>query len=59
MTKPPEKSVRYRGPERRHAFFPRRLRSVPPEALLVGADGDRRSGHGRRRSDAPLVRGEP
>lgn len=42
----------YRGPERRYAFFPRRLRSdqdaIPRE--LHGAD--RRSGQDRRRRDA-------
>jgi hypothetical protein len=39
----------YAGPERRQAFFPRRLRDVAREALLIDLpDGERRSGLDRR-----------
>ena len=51
MSQPPADPARYQGPERRTAFFPRRLRNVPAEALLVGANGDRRNGYGRRAGD--------
>jgi len=41
----------YRGPERRYAFFPRRLRSgeIPGEPQGT----DRRSGKDRRKHDGP------
>lgn len=43
----------YAGPERRVAYFPRRLRSVGLDALLVELpNGDRRSGKDRRRNEA-------
>jgi hypothetical protein len=42
----------YRGPERRHAFFPRRLRN-DPDGIRRGLQGaDRRSGKDRRKHDA-------
>lgn len=52
MHEPREDSAPHKGRERRVAFFPRRLREVPPEDLLVGEGKDRRQGEpGRRRGD--------
>jgi len=48
----------YRGPERRYAFFPRRMRSDEIPKELQGAD--RRSGKDRRKhngSDEPATHG--
>jgi hypothetical protein len=48
----------YRGPERRYAFFPRRLRSDPNESHRDPQGVDRRSGKDRRRpngSDDPAA----
>jgi hypothetical protein len=48
----------YRGPERRYAFFPRRLRSDPNESHLDPQGADRRSGKDRRKhngSDDPAT----
>ena len=41
----------YRGPERRYAFFPRRMRGGDIPRELQGAD--RRSGTDRRKHDGP------
>jgi hypothetical protein len=60
MPERPNPSSPYNGPERRVAFFPRRLRSVSFDALLIEMpNGDRRSGGDRRRhedEDAPAKR---
>jgi len=40
----------YRGPERRYAFFPRRMRSGESPG---GQGTDRRSGKDRRKHDGP------
>ena len=50
MPQTPSQSSDHPGPERRVAFFPRRLRNVRSEALLV--DGERRSGEDRRKDRA-------
>ena len=51
----------YAGPERRRAYFPRRLRSVHRDALVIDLpNGDRRSGGDRRRGagrDEPVMPG--
>lgn len=50
MSQIPSKPRDYPGPERRVAFFPRRLHTVRSDALLVDlANGDRRSGEDRRK----------
>ena len=50
MPERPNPSAPYTGRERRVAFFPRRLRRVSYDALLIELpDGDRRSGQDRRR----------
>lgn len=50
MPQIPSKPRDYQGPERRVAFFPRRLHTVRSDALLVDlANGDRRSGEDRRK----------
>lgn len=41
----------YRGPERRYAFFPRRLRNDPNEIRRDLQGADRRSGKDRRKHD--------
>lgn len=53
MPQIPSRPQAYSGPERRVAFFPRRLHTVRSDALLVDlADGDRRSGEDRRKDRA-------
>ena len=42
----------YRGPERRYAFFPRRLRNDPDEIRRGPQGADRRSGKDRRKHEA-------
>lgn len=52
MPERPNPTAPYNGPERRVAFFPRRLRSVSYDALLIElSNGDRRSGKDRRRHE--------
>ena len=50
----------YQGPERRYAFFPRRLRNDPGEIRRELQGADRRSGKDRRKrngSDDPAAVG--
>jgi len=52
MPERPNPTTTYNGPERRVAFFPRRLRSVSVDALLIELpNGDRRTGGDRRRHE--------
>lgn len=52
MPERPNPPSTYHGPERRVAFFPRRLRSVSFDALLIELpNGDRRTGGDRRRHE--------
>lgn len=53
MPERPDVPRPYAGPERRVAYFPRRLHSVGLDALLVELpNGDRRSGKDRRGNEA-------
>lgn len=57
MTQTPSEPQAYPGPERRVAFFPRRLHTVRGDALLVDlSNGDRRSGEDRRKGKADAER---
>jgi len=47
----------YLGPERRYAFFPRRLRNDPNETRRDLQGADRRSGKDRRKHEGGSSRG--